>query len=121
MTRIKRGGRELTVDDSVVAGYLREGYSVIDDHGNEITRGTAQNMSQALRELKQEQDRCKSLAVSIAEANERITELQAERDEAFQENAKLTAKVAELEAELEAAKAEAKPAGKKNASKAPES
>lgn len=33
MTRVKRGGRELIVDDAVVTEYLGNGYSVIDDRG----------------------------------------------------------------------------------------
>lgn len=78
MTRIKRGGRELTVNDSVVAEYLKEGYSVIDDHGNEITRGTAQNLGQALRELNAERQRTASLSQALADANERIAALEAE-------------------------------------------
>ena len=78
MTRIKRGGRELTVNDSAVAGYLREGYSVIDDHGNEITRGNAQNLGQALRELNAERQKTASLSQALADANERVAALEAE-------------------------------------------
>ena len=94
MTRIKRGGRELTVDDSVVAEYLKEGYSVIDDHGNEITRGAAQNLSQAQRELAAERQRTTTLAAALDDAYRHIAELE-------DENKRLSAEIASMQADAE--------------------
>ena len=55
MTRVKRGGRELVVPDSDVAEYLADGYSVIDDQGNVLTKTQAMSFSQ----LKAEYDTVK--------------------------------------------------------------
>ena len=72
MVRIRRGGRELTVPDSSVAEYLKEGYSVIDDQGNEVKRGMALNYSQAMAELTAEKTRTAALATALKDANEKL-------------------------------------------------
>lgn len=78
MTRVKRGGRELIVDDAVVAEYLGNGYSVIDDRGNEITRGKALDYATAMRELAEVKAHDAALAIALDEANAKIKALTAE-------------------------------------------
>lgn len=76
MMRIKRGGRELLVNDSEVAEYLNQGYSVIDDKGNVITQGQAMTYEQALAEARGLRQREKALTASLAEANRKIVALE---------------------------------------------
>lgn len=78
MTRVKRGGRELIVDDAVVTEYLGNGYSVIDDRGNEITRGKALDYATAMRELAEVKAHDAALAIALNEANAKIKALTAE-------------------------------------------
>lgn len=78
MTRIKKGGRELTVSDSVVAEYLNEGYSVIDDKGNEISRSEALTYDEAMNKLNGLQGDLKASQEALAEANRKIAALESE-------------------------------------------
>ena len=68
MTRVKRGGRELIVDDAVVTEYLGNGYSVIDDRGKEITRGKALDYATAMRELAEVKAHDTALAIALGTA-----------------------------------------------------
>lgn len=77
MARMKRGGRELVVADANVAEYLKEGYSVIDDHGNELTHSKAVTYQQAMVENADLRARVKALSTSLEKANNRIVELEA--------------------------------------------
>ena len=78
MTRMKRGGREIVIDDAVVTEYLNQGYSVIDEKGNEVTRGKALDYASAMRELAEVRAHDAALAISLSEANEKIKRLNAE-------------------------------------------
>ncbi len=50
MARVKRGGRELVIADSEVTEYLKSGYSVIDEHGTDLTPAQAMTYSQVRSE-----------------------------------------------------------------------
>ena len=76
MARIKRGGRELVVADSDVAGYLEQGYSVIDDKGNAISRAKAVTYEQAIAENAELKDKAKQAVTALEASNTRITELE---------------------------------------------
>ena len=89
MTRVKRGGRELVIDDAIVTEYLNNGYSVIDDHGNEVKRGKALDYASAMRRLSEVEAHDAAVAVSLNDANERIKELTSE-------NKKLKAELTKL-------------------------
>ena len=75
MARIKRGGRELVVADSEVTGYLREGYSVIDDRGNELTPAKAMTYTQAMNENIVLKKRNEQLQAQLKMANDLNVEL----------------------------------------------
>lgn len=76
MTRIKRGGRELLVNDAEVAEYLEQGYSVIDNKGNVITHGQAVTYEQAIAQAQALRQREKALTDSLKEANRKIVALE---------------------------------------------
>lgn len=78
MTRIKRGGRELLVNDNEVAEYLEQGYSVIDNMGNVITHGQAVTYEQAIAQAQTLRQREKALTDSLKEANAKIAALEAD-------------------------------------------
>lgn len=78
MTRIKRDGRELVIDDAAVTEYLAQGYSVIDDHGNEVKRGKTMDYASAMRRLAEVEAHDAALAKSLEEANAKIKALTAE-------------------------------------------
>ena len=48
MTRVKLGGRELVIDDSELAAYLKLGYAVIDGKGNELSMCKAATFEEAV-------------------------------------------------------------------------
>lgn len=78
MARIKRGGRELVVADSSVTEYLNQGYSVIDEKGNEIVQGKAIDYASAMRRIAELEAHDSALGKSLVSANERIKKLSAE-------------------------------------------
>ena len=78
MVRIKRGGRELTVADADLTGYLEQGYSVIDAKGNELTRAKAVTYEQAVAENADLRKKAKEYAAAMQAAHTRIGELEAE-------------------------------------------
>lgn len=78
MTRVKRANRELVIDDAAVTEYLTQGYSVIDDHGNELQRGKALDYASAMRRLAEIEAHDAALANSLEEANLKIKTLTAE-------------------------------------------
>lgn len=90
MTRIKRGGRELVVADSAVAEYLRQGYSVIDDKGNELTRAQATTFSQLKAEYDILKKRFSALNAELEAVKAENVQLKTCRDE----------RIAELEAQI---------------------
>ncbi len=75
MTRIRRGGRELVVEDSEVAGYLKQGYSVIDESGREITPQKAMTYSQAMTENQALKIREAELEKALQAANQEVEAL----------------------------------------------
>lgn len=75
MTRIRRGGRELVVEDSEVAGYLKQGYSVIDESGREITPHKAMTYSQAMTENQALKVRETELEKALQAANQKVEAL----------------------------------------------
>ena len=77
MARMKRGGRELVVADANVAEYLKMGYSVIDEHGNELTHTKAVTYQQAMLENVDLRARVKALTASLENANTKIVGLEA--------------------------------------------
>ena len=52
MTRVKFGGKELTVADEQVAEYLAQGYSVIDSRGALLMKGNVLTFEEAIVENK---------------------------------------------------------------------
>ena len=90
MTRIKRGGRELVVADSAVAEYLKQGYSVIDDKGNELTRAQATTFSQLKAEYDMLKKRFSALNAELEAVKAENVQLKTCRDE----------RIAELEAQI---------------------
>lgn len=77
MARVKRGGRELVIADSEVAEYLKSGYSVIDEHGNELTPAKAMTYNQVLSENGVLKKRVESLSKQLEAANREIADLKA--------------------------------------------
>lgn len=72
MPRIKRGGRELVVSESVVREYLRDGYSLIDDQGNIIQPNAPMNYAQAMSEISTLKEREAQLETALSETNEAL-------------------------------------------------
>ena len=87
MTRIKRGGRELLVPDESVAEYLQDGYSVIDDQGNELSH----TQSRTYSELKAENASLKVRLKALSSEFERVKAESEAKDE----------RIAALKAQLE--------------------
>lgn len=77
MKTVKQGGRVLQIEDEIVPRYLAQGYSVIDTEGNVLVKGDIVTLDQARMEIA----RLKTMEQALTE-----------------ENAKLTARIAELEA-----------------------
>ena len=75
MTRIKNGGRELVVADSEVDEYLKEGYVVIDEKGNPLSKPKAVTYMQAVQENIVLKAQVKSLTAALEDANSQIVEL----------------------------------------------
>lgn len=90
MKTVKQGGRVLQVEDEIVPRYLAQGYSVIDAEGNVLVKGDIVTLDQARTEI-----------IRLKAVEQALTE----------ENAKLTARIAELEA---AASGGDKDSGKEN-------
>lgn len=78
MARIKRGGRELVVADSEVTEYLKQGYSVIDDRGNELTPAKSLTYTQAMNDNIVLKKRNEQLLHQLEAANQKIADLKAE-------------------------------------------
>lgn len=53
MTKVRCGGRELSIEDELVDRYLAQGYSVIDNAGNVVRKGSITTMDTALKEIAQ--------------------------------------------------------------------
>lgn len=108
MTRIKKGGCEYTVDDSVVDEYLAKGYSIIDARGNTVRTGSPTTYEALLTEnaeLRQAIKRLEQSNVMLAtegaesakreaSAAESIAALTAENDALRAENEELKKKPA---------------------------
>lgn len=77
MARVKRGGRELVIADSEVTEYLKNGYSVIDEHGNEMTPAKAVTYNQVLNENAVLKKRVEALSKQLEAASREITDLKA--------------------------------------------
>ncbi len=82
MARVKRGGRELVIADSEVTEYLKSGYSVIDEHGNELTPAKAMTYNQVLSENGVLKKRVESLNKQLDAANREIADLKAALEQA---------------------------------------
>lgn len=82
MARVKRGGRELVIADSEVTEYLKSGYSVIDEHGNELTPAKAMTYSQVLSENGVLKKRVESLNKQLEAANREIADLKVALEQA---------------------------------------
>lgn len=120
MVRVKLGGRELRIEDSAVAEFLKKGYSVIDDNGNVIQEGHVTNYNQAIernKALVEEnaalKEQCANLSDEFAQAmaaNEScaalINSLETANASLAEENAALKAELDELK--KAAAKAKSK-------------
>lgn len=78
MARVKRGGRELVIADSNVTEYLNQGYSVIDDKGNEIKHGKAMDYMSAMKRIAELEAHDAALGKSLTAANNEIAKLRAE-------------------------------------------
>ena len=75
MTRVKLGGRELTIPDDRVAEYLEQGYSVIDAKGNTLQTGKILTYEQAITEnnkLTAQNKRLKVAYDSLTAENEKL-------------------------------------------------
>lgn len=64
MTRVKLGGRELSIADEQVAEYLAKGYSVIDSSGSVLAFGKCATYEQAIKEVNRLTDENKRLRIS---------------------------------------------------------
>lgn len=82
MARVKRGGRELVIADSEVTEYLKSGYSVIDEHGNELTPAKAMTYNQVLSENGVLKKRVESLNKQLEAANREIADMKAAVEQA---------------------------------------
>jgi len=77
MTKVKLGGRELTIPDDRVAEYLEQGYSVIDARGNTLQVGKILTYEQALTEnnkLAAQNKRLKAAHDSLVIENQRLND-----------------------------------------------
>ena len=92
MTRVKLGGRELVIDDSELAAYLKLGYAVIDGKGNELSKCIAATYEQAVADNK----------TLLAENKRLITDLEGFRTE----NIAYKAELQRLKKDLAAAREE---------------
>jgi len=75
MTRVKLGGRELTIPDDRVAEYLEQGYSVIDSRGNTLQTGKILTYEQAITEnnkLTAQNKRLKAAYDNLVAENEKL-------------------------------------------------
>ena len=90
MTRVKLGGRELTIADELVTEYLAKGYSVIDEHGRPVASGRAPSYASLVEEIN-----------SLKEENARIRSsnemLEAQRNEAEKKLGEALGKLKKLE------------------------
>ncbi len=75
MTRMKKGGRELVVSDSDVAAYLNEGYAVIDEKGNVLSRAKSVTYGEAMAENGDLRKRVQALTASLEAAHTEIADL----------------------------------------------
>lgn len=96
MTRVKKGGCEYRVDDSVVEEYLAKGYSILDERGNTIRTGSPTTYSALLTEnaelrqaIKRLESSNASLAAQVAEGEKRKTEMAETVDRLTAENSEL--------------------------------
>lgn len=97
MTRVIKDNRELRVDDHEVAEYLKNGYSVIDDHGNIVERGNAINYESAMLRINELENYISTLRLNLQDAYSRIDELEGK-------NKKLTAELKKAQKETKSAK-----------------
>lgn len=61
MTKVRCGGRELSIEDELVDRYLAQGYSVIDSAGNVVRKGCITTMDTALKEIAKLRDEVERL------------------------------------------------------------
>ena len=97
MTRVKLGGRELTVADEHVTEYLAKGYSVIDSKGKAVAFGGAPSYDTVAAEaerLKEENIRLRKSNEALAEQN---SDLEKKLGEAMSKLKKLETKAAKAE------------------------
>lgn len=87
MTRVKLGGRELSIADELVTEYTAKGYSVIDARGNVLQSGKASTYEQLVIENK-------NLIATNKKLLDRIKALESQENE-------ILAKFAELKDKLE--------------------
>ena len=97
MTRVKLGGRELTIADDKVTEYLEKGYSVIDSNGNSVASGRAPSYAAIV----EENNRLKDEIFRLRQSNEM---LEAQKGEAEKKLGDALSKLKKLEAK--AAKSE---------------
>lgn len=91
MTRVKLGGRELSIPDELVTEYTSKGYSVIDARGNVLQSGKSNTYEQLIIENKE-------LTAANKRLLDRVNSLESQDDgEKTAENAELKEKLAAVE------------------------
>ena len=75
MPRIIKGGRELVVSDSDVTAYLNQGYAVIDEKGNVLSKAKAVTFQEVMAENTVLRKRVKDLATAQEAAAAEIAAL----------------------------------------------
>lgn len=75
MPRIIKGGRELVVSDSDVTAYLNQGYAVIDEKGNVLSKAKAVTFQEVMTENTELKKRVKELATAQEAATTELATL----------------------------------------------
>lgn len=78
MVRIKMGCREMQVREDKVERYLKEGYKVINDRGEEIEFHKPMSYDDAVKRIRELEAYNKGLQDSINDAGDQIKKLKAE-------------------------------------------
>lgn len=105
MTKVKKDGREYTVEDTQVDNYLAKGYSVIDSRGNVLRSGTTSNYDKLIIENGELKNSVRRLEASNDALAKHISTLESDLKSTVEYSDKLTIELSETREELNKLKA----------------
>lgn len=88
MTKVRRGGRELTVKDTDVSMFLEQGYDVIDDRGNVIEHAGPMDYKTSMKRIAELEARNADLVERLNEATADLAKVRKELKALQKKNSK---------------------------------